>query len=133
MKTTSKNSLKALPRSEQSGTEHTAASTQRPPLPRISIKERRKNRALPTDSVVNLLREQAPKFFEICEVVGKWVWVQFSEKQPREVTAALSELGFHWNNTRQVWQHPCGTWIERTPRDPREKYGSFFPARSNPA
>jgi hypothetical protein len=127
MKTTSKNSLKALPRPEQSGT-----NTQQS-LPRISIRERRKNRALPTDSVVNLLREQAPRFFEICEVVGKWVWVSFSEKQPREVTAALSELGFHWNNTRQAWQHPCGTWIERTPRDPREKYGSYFPARSNPA
>jgi hypothetical protein len=133
MKTTSKNSLKALSRPEQSGTQDTAASAQRQSLPRISIKERRKNRALPTDRVVNLLRDQAPRFFEICEVVGKWVWVSFSEKQPREVTAALSELGFHWNNTRQAWQHPCGTIAERTPHDPREKYGSYFPARSNPA
>jgi hypothetical protein len=127
MKTTSKISKKAQVQTEQSGT-NTQSS-----LPRISIKERRKNRALPTDGVLNLLREQAPKFFEICEVVGKWVWIQFSEKQPREVTMILSEFGFHWNNTRQVWQHPCGTWIERTPLDPRIKYKAFFPARSNPA
>jgi hypothetical protein len=130
--------LKALSRPEQSGTEqtqtaNTAASAQRQPLPRISIKERRKNRALPTELVLNLLRTEAPRFWEVCEVVGKWVWVTFTDKQPREVTAALSELGFHWNNTRQAWQHPCGTIAERTPRDPREKYGSYFPARSNPA
>ena len=25
------------------------------------------------------------------------------------VTRVLAELGFHWNNTRQAWQHPCGT------------------------
>ncbi|HEY0549374.1 MAG TPA: hypothetical protein VGF13_07195, partial [Verrucomicrobiae bacterium] len=99
--------------------------------PRISIKERRKNRALPTDSVLNLLRTDG-RFWNLAEVVGKWVFVTFAEKQPREVTAALSELGFHWNNTRVCWQHPCGTLAERTPRDPREKYGSYFPARSNP-
>jgi len=97
------------------------------------MKERRKNRMLPTEGVLHLLRTEAPKFWAICEVVGQWVWVQFSDKQPREVTMALSEFGFHWNNTRQVWQHPCGTWIERTPRDPREKYGSYFPADVKPA
>ncbi|HWN97178.1 MAG TPA: hypothetical protein VNT99_19260, partial [Methylomirabilota bacterium] len=119
--------------STQTQTEDTAASAQRPPLPRISIKERRKNRALPTELVLNLLRTEAPRFWEVCEVVGKWIFVTFSEKQPREVTAALSELGFHWNNIRQCWQHPCGTLAERTPLDPRIKYGSYFPARSNPA
>ena len=129
MKTTSKNSLKALSRPEQSSTqtqtEDTAASAQRPPLPRISIKERRKNRALPTEKVLNLLRTEAPRFWELAEVVGKWIWIQFSEKQPREVTSALSELGFHWNNNRQCWQHPCGTV---KPRDPRREFGSYFAA-----
>ena len=141
MKTTSKNSLKAQNRPEQSGTEqtqteNTAASAPTPeqkPLPRISIKERRKNRALPTEKVLNLLHTEAPRFWEVCEVVGKWVWITFTEKQPREVTSALSELGFHWNNVRQAWQHPCGTIAERTPRDPRTKYGSYFPADANPA
>ncbi len=110
-----------------------APTTERPPLPRINFKERRANRMLPTEKLLNLLREEAPRFFEVCEVVGKWVWVSFGEKQPRAVTAALSELGFHWCNSRQVWQHPCGTIAETTPLDPRMKYGSYFPARTNPA
>jgi hypothetical protein len=135
MKTTTKNSLKAQSRSEQSGTENTAASaqTEQTPLPRISFKLRRQNRALPTENLLNLLQTEAPRFWELAEVVGKWVWITFSEKQPREVTAVLSELGFHWNNTRQAWQHPCGTIAERTPRDPRTKYGSYFAADQKPA
>jgi len=32
----------------------------------------------------------------------------FDGKQPPTITAELAELGFHWNNHRQVWQHPCG-------------------------
>ena|ERR1041385_7449642 len=127
MKTTNQKTLQAQRRPEQSGTK-----TQQS-LPRISIKDRRKNRALPTESVLNLLRTEAPAFWQIAEVVGKWVWVQFTAKQPREVTAALSELGFHWNNARQVWQHPCGTLPERTPLDPRAKYGSYFAAAGKPA
>jgi hypothetical protein len=123
MKTTSKNSLKALPRPEQSGTK-----TQHS-LPRISINERRKNRALPTEQVLNLLRTDG-RFWNLAEVVGKWIFVTFTDKQPREVTAALAELGFHWNIARVCWQHPCGTIAERTPRDPRERYGSYFPART---
>jgi hypothetical protein len=39
----------------------------------------------------------------------------------------LSELGFHRNNTRQAWQHPCGTIAdERADYDPRKRYGSYF-------
>ena len=142
MKTTTKNSLKALSRPEQSGTEQTqttgtvaatAPTPEQKPLPRISLKLRRENRALPTEKVLNLLHTEAPRFWELAEVVGKWVWITFTEKQPREVTTALSELGFHWNNTRQAWQHPCGTLAERTPRDPRSKYGSYFVADQKPA
>jgi hypothetical protein len=44
----------------------------------------------------------------------------------------LSELGFHWNNTRQAWQHPCGTIaFERANYDPRKRYGSHFPAKAS--
>ena len=36
---------------------------------------------------------------------------------------------FHWNNTRQAWQHPCGTITdERADYDPRKRYGSYFAA-----
>ena len=76
MKTTSKKSSKAQVQTEQSSTqaqtENTAASAPTPeqkPLPRISFKERRRNRALPTEGVLHLLRTQAPKFWELAEVV----------------------------------------------------------------
>jgi hypothetical protein len=57
----------------------------------------------------------------LAEIVGKWVWVTFTEKQPQQITAELSQLGFHWNNRRQVWQHPCGVF-KGEPVDPRSKY-----------
>ncbi len=76
-----------------------------------------------------LLRSETPNFFELAEVVGKWVWIQFDGKQPVTVTAVLSELGFHWNNKHQSWQHPCGTIAnERADYDPRKRYGSYFAA-----
>ena len=101
----------------------------KPKLPRLDFELRRNNRALPTAKVLEVLQGEAPTFWEKAEVVGKWVWIQFTEKQPREVTAVLSQLGFHWNNKRQAWQHPCGQFIKKpAPYDPRERYGSEFPA-----
>ena len=98
--------------------------------PKIDMALRRTNRALETESLLALLRNETPRFFELAEVVGKWVWIQFTEKQPGEVTRVLAELGFHWNNTRQTWQHPCGTipFVERATYDPRKRYGSHFAA-----
>ena len=96
---------------------------------KISTTRRHANRALNTEKLLALLRSEAPKFFELAEVVGKWVWIQFEQKQPATVTAALSELGFHWNNARQSWQHPCGMFRDLSvPFDPRKKYGSYFAA-----
>ena len=97
-------------------------------LPRISFERRRKNRELPVESVIDLIKKEAPRLFELAQVVGKWVWIQFKEKQPPDVTATLAELGFHWNNKRQVWQHPCGAVTEGSQHDPREKYQTCFPA-----
>jgi hypothetical protein len=39
-------------------------------------------------------------------------------------------LGFHWNQRRGVWQHPCGSFnpFGIHPADPRAKYRSYFPA-----
>ena len=89
---------------------------------------------MPMDKLLETLRNQSPSFWEIAEVVGKWVWIQFTEKQPREITASLSQLGFHWNNKRQVWQHPCGTIVdEGVNYDPRRKYRSYFPADAKAA
>ena len=102
--------------------------------PKINLELRRANRKLETEKLLALLRSETPDFFELAEVVGKWVWIQFSDKQPPTVTRVLAELGFHWNNTRQTWQHPCGTIPdERATYDPRRRYGSYFAADQKPA
>ena len=126
MKTTAKKNqqMGLLSRSEQSGTEN---------RPEIDFALRRANRALETEKLLALLRSDAPRFYEIAEVVGKWVWVQFSDKQPPKITSLLAELGFHWNNARQAWQHPCGTIRkERATFDPRKRYRSYFAADVSP-
>ena len=100
---------------------------------RIDLEKRRANRSLNTENLLALLRHEAPKFFELAEVVGNWVWIQFTDKQPSNVTRVLAELGFHWSRTRQAWQHPCGAFCEGVSRhDPREKYGSYFAADQQP-
>lgn len=101
-------------------------------LHRIDYRQRFYNRRLSTAGVLDLLYDEAPEFWELAEVVGKWVWIQFAGKQPRQITAALSEFGFHWNNRRQVWQHPCGQIINRADFDPRRKYRSYFAADMKP-
>ena len=103
------------------------------PLPRIDFARRQANRELTTDQLLSLLRTEAPRFYELAEVVGKWVWIQFTEKQPKEITASLAQFGFHWNNTRQTWQHPCGALSQGSPGDPRAKYGSRHAADLQPA
>jgi hypothetical protein len=106
----------------------------KPSLPKIDLELRRNNRALPTAKVLEVLQGEAPTFWQQAEVVGKWIWIQFKEKQSREVTAVLSQLGFHWNNKRQAWQHPCGNFTQKPASyDPRERYGSAFPADSQTA
>jgi hypothetical protein len=101
---------------------------------KINTARRQANRALNTDKLLSLLRTEAPNFYAIAEIVGKWVWIQFDQKQPVTVTALLSELGFHWNGKRQSWQHPCGIFRDRSVNfDPRKKYGSRFAADVNPA
>jgi hypothetical protein len=123
MKTKSKNQTQnsgLLNRPEQLSTEN---------RPKINLELRRANRKLATEKLLALLRNQTPNFFELAEVVGKWVWIQFDGKQPAKVTTVLAELGFHWNYSRQLWQHPCGTITEeRASYDPRRRYGSYFAA-----
>lgn len=117
--TNKKQKIGAQSRPEQLSTEN---------RPKIDMALRRANRRLDTGKLLALLRSETPSFFELAEVVGKWVWIQFTEKQPSEVTRVLAELGFHWNNNRQTWQHPCGTIVECADYDPRKRYGSYFAA-----
>jgi hypothetical protein len=92
----------------------------------IDFKRRRANRSLDTAKLLTLLESDAPMFHEAAEIVGKWVWIEFTEKQPAAVTRVLAELGFHWNRLRQAWQHPCGIYRDqRATDDPRYRYGSY--------
>jgi hypothetical protein len=97
-------------------------------LPPIDLRKRRTRRSFSTRQVLDLLQAEAPEFFDKAEVVGQWVWITFQDKQPREVTARLAEFGFHWNNKRGSWQHPCGQLRPGTQHDPRQKYQTYFPA-----
>ena len=94
----------------------------------IDTEARKKNRTLPTEKVLQMLQTASPDLFRIAEVVGKWVWVTFTEQPAPTVRQTLAQLGFHWNRQRQAWQHPCGQFRLSSAGDPRERYSSSRPA-----
>ena len=96
--------------------------------PYVNFEERDRNRQLPVDKVLDTLRQWIPRAYELAEVVGKWIWITFPEQPVEKLRADLSQLGFHWNNTRKCWQHPCGETLPRGQQNPREKYANYFPA-----
>jgi len=93
------------------------------------------NRKLSTEAVLNYLRTRLPSQYELAEVVGKWVWLDVSPSRKPNLAALLWVLGFHWNQRRGVWQHPCGSFdpLGSHPTDPRTKYRCYFPADMQPA
>jgi hypothetical protein len=93
----------------------------------VNFEERERNRQLPVERVLAILKRWLPKQCELANVVGKWVWITFPEPPPASVRAKLSQLGFHWNNARKCWQHPCGQTLLRGQREPNEKYTSHLP------
>lgn len=133
MKTKVQNTKSGLQnRNEQLSTETTKTDRKDLRLP-INTEQRWHNRSLPTEQLLQLLAN-VPDAYRFAEVVGKWVWVQFSEIPAAGIRQQLAQLGFHWNNTRQTWQHPCGTLAdERATCDPRKRYGSYFPVDVKPA
>ena len=135
MKTTSQKSKAGAPsRTEHLSTEtETASVGTKQAKPFVNFELREQNRQLPTDRVLELLKSSMPRQFELAEVVGKWVWIQFPEAPAEKIRADLSQLGFHWNTKRQAWQHPCGQFTAGSPSEPREKYSSYFPADSQRA
>ena len=138
-KTNSKNSSELKNRTEQlSETEKTKTSetetaaentaTQDAPVkPYVNFKERDFNRKLSVAKVLERLERWMPEQFKLAEVVGKWIWITFPEQPAERVRADLSQLRFHWNNTRKCWQHPCGETLPRGTQEPREKYEAWFP------
>ncbi len=96
--------------------------------PYVNFAERERNRQLPVEKVLAVLKRWMPRQYELAEVVGKWIWITFPEQPVERVRADLAQLGFHWNNTRKCWQHPCGQTLPRGQQEPREKYTSYFPS-----
>lgn len=94
---------------------------------RVSAKHNA-NRELPTQTVLDLLKRELPSQYELAEIVGKWVWLDFPKASHRAAANTLYRLGFHWNQRRCVWQHPCGAFAPYSshPGEPRAKYGSHF-------
>ena len=88
------------------------------------------NRGLSTETVLNCLRTLMPRQYELAEVVGHWVWLDVSPARKPMLAKLLWSLGFHWNQRRTVWQHPCGKFdpLGSHPTDPRAKYRCYFPA-----
>jgi hypothetical protein len=100
-----------------------------------SVSKHEANRGLSTETVLNHLRQQLPQQYELAEVVGKWVWLDVSPVRKPMLAKVLWSLGFHWNQRRGVWQHPCGKFdpLGSHPTDPRAKYRSYYPADVLPA
>jgi hypothetical protein len=107
-------------------TEKETGTVNAPVKPYVNFAERDFNRKLTVEKVLEKLQRWLPEQFKLAEVVGKWVWITFPEPPLERVRAELSQLGFHWNNTRKCWQHPCGETLPRGQQEPREKYGTWF-------
>ena len=134
MKTTSQKKSNRLP--QESKLVVPQAQTPEAPQPErvdtrlpIDSEARKANRTLPTDKVLALLHTVNPDLFNLAEVVGKWIWVQFKEQPAASLRQQLAQLGFHWNRERQSWQHPCGQFRLSSAGDPHEKYQSYQPAQ----
>jgi hypothetical protein len=134
MKTNNKNQksseLKSRPEQLSTGETEDQGQGIRKGKPFVNFKEREANRQMPTDRVLAALRRWMPRQYELAQVVGEWVWIQFSEIPVEQVRRELSQLGFHWNRRRQTWQHPCGKMSAGSNGDPREKYTNHFAAKA---
>ena len=135
MKTTSQKKSNRLPQESKL----VVPQAQTPEAPKqdarlpIDSEARKANRTLPTDKVLALLHTVNPDLFNLAEVVGKWIWVQFKEQPAATLRQQLAQVGFHWNRERQAWQHPCGAFRLRGAGDPHEKYASYYPGDERPA
>ena len=106
------------------------ATQDAPVKPYVNFAEREFNRTLSVEKVLEKLQRWMPEQFKLAEVVGKWIWISFPESPAERVRADLSQMGFHWNNTRKCWQHPCGQTLPRGTQEPRDKYEAWFPSAS---
>ena len=75
-----------------------------------------------TLALLDKLKTELPEIWGQAQVVGKWVWLEFTVPPLKEIRAKLQALGFHWNNRRKCWQHSCGVRSQRASGDPRSYY-----------
>jgi hypothetical protein len=106
--------LKSRPEQSSTGNEQGQGTKNEARKPFVNYKEREANRKLPQDRVLRILERWMPLQRKMASVVGSWIWIQFKSEPPAEIRRDLSQLGFHWNRKRQLWQHPCGCQIQET-------------------
>jgi hypothetical protein len=98
-------------------------------LPFVDREQRDQNRQMPAAAVLHMLKNLEPAAYDLAEQVGAWIWITFPDAPSEHTRGQLSQLGFHWNNVRKCWQHPCGQFATQgSTTDPRQKYGSRFAA-----
>jgi hypothetical protein len=74
------------------------------------------------------LKSELPEVCEHARVVGKWVWLKFNGPPLLRIRIKLKQLGFHWNDARKCWQHPCGVHGSHVIRDnPQLLFPPFVP------
>lgn len=78
-----------------------------------------------TLALLGKLKEEMPEIWGRAQVVGRWVWLEFSTAPRQEIRDKLKDFGFHWNRERKCWQHPCGVKRGHSSRDPRGVYPSI--------
>jgi hypothetical protein len=118
------------PAAPQQQPQATAPAQEPPPapqsLPQIDVEQRREARSWGADRVIEELKRVTQGAYSRAGLIGRWVWVHFSEAPAPEIRAALSQLGFHWSARRQCWQHPCGYFATGRGGDPAGKYGVHY-------
>ena len=82
-----------------------------------------------TRALLNRMKSEMPEIWNQAQVVGSWVWLEFTIAPLPEIRTGLKKLGFHWNGARKCWQHPCGQSRTRSEADPRTLY-PVTPARA---
>ena len=73
-------------------------------------------------ALLDRMKNEVPEIWSQAQVVGSWVWLEFNTPPLDGIKAKLHELGFHWNQSRNCWQHPCGKSRPRSDKDPRDMY-----------
>jgi hypothetical protein len=61
-----------------------------------------------TVDLLERLKTEMPEIWDIAQVVGKWVWLEFNVPPLQEIRTKLKVLGFRWN---RAYSGACRTPI----------------------